>query len=98
GFHVTGVQTCALPISGESASRLRAETGRSGVAGLVVEALEEVGGDLGAVGLQVGEVHQPRPVVGALLAPRGQLALAHGAVLALRSAERRVGKEGRGRW
>src|SRR5690606_40111118 len=42
GFHVTGVQTCALPISG-SRIRVRDTTGSSPIVTVGAEQLEEIG-------------------------------------------------------
>src|SRR5690606_41160226 len=80
-FHVTGVQTCALPIWGDGDEALER------VAALG-EAVGELEGDLAAVGAQAGALplaHAAVPGVAAADADEGERAG--------RSEERRVGKE-----
>src|SRR5690606_39586070 len=83
-IHVTGVQTCALPISQPGLGRERA-VGLPGHALAVVAAAEAAGRDqVAAVG-----------VGGRVLVGAGQRQVR---LAALRSEERRVGKEDRLRW
>src|SRR5690606_40238730 len=94
-FHVTGVQTCALPISGEDR-----EPGAAGAEVLATLRLAQADVREEAV--------QQRPVngtgVGLLAEPAGlETHLADGAAqlgvdVGPRSEERRVGKEGSTRW
>src|SRR5207253_6201901 len=84
--HVTGVQTCALPISTFHALRIaRAHTGRDGV--VLMQ-----GGYNGWHNDVAHNVMTPLAVVGPRVSP-GEYPLAP-----LRSEERRVGKEWRYRW
>src|SRR5690606_40588083 len=92
-FHVTGVQTCALPIWAIGVLRRR-QAWQAGTAsrhrlfrGLVGEQAE---GDRGEI-RRVSAVQQDRVQAARLPPGRGPL----GRLLYFRSEERRVGKEGR---
>src|SRR5207249_6316033 len=86
--NVTGVQTCALPISSVTSEERDEHGGRV--------AAERVGeADPGAVDLaRAGVVTELRDDLGDLGGAGGADRMA----LGLRSEERRVGKEGRARW
>src|SRR5690606_39712285 len=80
-FHVTGVQTCALPISGSERMQQRP-------IGMLVEALNTLGADIEYAG-QPG--YPPLTIQGGL-AQRATAVRIKGNVSS-RSEERRVGKE-----
>src|SRR5690606_40665462 len=88
-FHVTGVQTCALPISAADAyQRLRDEGVEAFLLStcLRVEVAVAGGDDLARSALQALYGRSPRPV---------EVRHEREAFLHLRSEERRVGKDGR---
>src|SRR5256885_10883569 len=89
GYKVTGVQTCALPISEHG------EVLPGGGAPLVAARAAEVGG--GVAGVPGGST--AGTAAHASLRVRGEpLLRVEALVVGGRSEERRVGKEGRSRW
>src|SRR5207253_8641092 len=93
--HVTGVQTCALPISGRDAQE-RDPAGKG-------ERMRKKGSELQETPIPVGRAVRALLLVAILTAPAAALARPRAqqaeAPQADRSEERRVGKEcGRGRW
>src|SRR5690606_41167873 len=92
-FHVTGVQTCALPISQRGGGWLDAES-EEGQQRFADDGLRDRHRDLHQEG--VPRVRQDVPEHdGGVPGSGGD---GGGDVVLLRSEERRVGKEGRSRW
>src|SRR5690606_39423598 len=83
-FHVTGVQTCALPISSE-----RCERSGASVSVTVSSRMARVSDSV-----QAGDWAGATPARARTATERSSRRAGIGA----RSEERRVGKEGRGRW
>src|SRR5690606_40773890 len=82
-FHVTGVQTCALPICTFRSKRALEDRDATGLVDRVVERTHHATVDGG--GLQLRHVLSERLA-------------GHGEHVTMRSEERRVGKECRSRW
>src|SRR5690606_40325262 len=92
-FHVTGVQTCALPIFGTSNGAVVNILGRMVGAAITFGIARMLG--KGAVEMLVGKLTQTRKFERWMHRRGGWAVFATRAIP--RSEERRVGKEGRGR-
>src|SRR5690606_40984570 len=96
-FHVTGVQTCALPISQGDGRSVQALTVQVQIRSMALNGTGTVKNGRGHPESMVRGTNQGRAGVAPLTIGPGDFVVTHGTSL-LRSEERRVGKQCRSRW